>query len=75
MLRSTILSACRASTGAMRTAVFARTAPISAPRMWSVARSYSTDNGLEKSDVEKRIIDVLQSFDKVSLILKKTQIC
>jgi hypothetical protein len=37
--------------------------------MWSVSRAYSTtDNGLEKSDVEKRIIAVLQSFDKVKFM-------
>lgn len=67
MLRSTFFTACRASTSALRTAAFVSAAPVSAPRMWAVARSYSSDNGLEKSDVEKRIIDVLQSFDKVCL--------
>lgn len=66
MLRSVFLSATRASSGALRTAAFARATPVVAPRMWAAARLYSTDNGLEKSDVEKRIIAVLQSFDKVS---------
>lgn len=66
MLRSTFLNVCRASSGALRASAMARPAMISAPRMWSVSRAYSTnDNGLEKSDVEKRIIAVLQSFDKV----------
>lgn len=68
MLRSTFIrSVARASmASAMRPAVVARPMP---SFMSVIRRSYSTENGLQKQEVEKRIIDVLKSFQGVSTII------
>lgn len=65
MLRSSFIrSVARASMAStMRPAVVARPMP---SFMSAIRRSYSTENGLQKPEVEKRIIDVLKSFQGVS---------
>lgn len=55
-----------ASSVAMRPSVVAR---VAAPRLVMGVRSYSAGGGLQKEEVEGRIMSLLQGFDKVSLAL------
>ena len=52
-----------ASSVAMRPAV----ARVAAPRVVMGVRNYSAGGGLQKEEVEGRIMSLLQGFDKVSL--------
>lgn len=69
MLRTTFLRNVTraASAAAIRpTAAAAIRRPMPSMMWTMMRRAYSTENGLNRADVEVRIIDVLKSFDKVS---------
>jgi hypothetical protein len=77
MLRTAILRSARsASSQAVRSSgAIARPAIQSiksrfAPSAFQAARCYSAAAGLQKSEVEGRIVDLLKNFDKVSLGLR-----
>lgn len=59
MLRASFIRAARVAA--------ARPVKTVSPFKMSFVRAYSTENGLARPEVETRIIDVLKSFDKVSL--------
>lgn len=65
MLRTTFLRAARAASIRPVMATAARQAPATMHMKMNFIRAYSTENGLSRSDVETRIVDVLKSFDKV----------
>ena len=63
--------AVAAASAAFRPAIVAPAARAAAPR-WSAlqtVRMYSAGSGLQKQEVEDRIIGILQGFDKVSSLL------
>jgi NADH dehydrogenase (ubiquinone) 1 alpha/beta subcomplex 1 len=77
MFRSAVLKSARtAASQAVRKSAIARPVASSfvtksqfAPSQFQAVRCYSAAAGLQKTEVESRIIDLLNNFDKVGSIL------
>lgn len=65
MLRASFLRAARSASIRPALAIATRQTPALMQMKMNFVRAYSSENGLSKSDVETRVIDVLKSFDKV----------